>query len=159
MKKIIFTVLCSIVFFACGDGTMSPQTFNSTAISIFTDAKKVMDEFDAKITAGVKSSDLPSIAAAAEPALEKINGLIEKLDAIKAPQSAESYKKSVLKSLEGVKTVIETGKKYSSLKEGYSKNEFNTLEKEYNNNRKQLSDELKNVATTQAEFMKAIKNK
>ena len=155
----IATILSSLVFFACGDGTMSPQTFNNTAIDIFKGANKVLDEFDSKITAGVKSKDLPSIAVAAESALEKVDSHTEKLKAINAPQSAEEYKEAVLKSLGEVKTIIETGKKYAELKEGYSKSEFNALEKEYNKNRKKLSETLQNVATAQAEFMKAISTK
>jgi hypothetical protein len=161
MRKFIFiaAILSSITFFACGGGTTSPQAFNGTAIDIFKEANKTLDEFDSKITAGVKSSDLSSIAEAAESALEKVDGNIEKLKAINAPQSAEKYKESVLKSLDEVKAVIESGKKYAALTEGYSKSEFNALEKEYNKKRKQLSNELKNVATAQAEFMKAISAK
>ena len=159
MRKLIFVaaIFSSIFYFACGDGTVSPQVFNNTAINIFKEANKVMDEFDAKITAGVKSNDLSSITAAAESALEKVDGHIEKLNAVKAPESAEKYKESVLKSLDGVKAIIETGKEYTTLKEGYSKKEFNALEKEYNKKRTQLSNELKNVAKAQAEFMKAVK--
>ena len=161
MRRIVFiaAIFSSIFYFACGDGTISPQVFNNTAINIFKEANKAMDEFDAKITASVKSNDLSSITVAAESALEKVEGQIEKLKAINAPESAEKYKETVLKSLDGVKSVIETGKEYAVLKEGYSKKEFNALEKEYNKKRTQLSNELKNVAKAQADFMKAIKTK
>ena len=161
MKKFIFiaAILCSVGFFACGDGTMSPKTFDATAIDIFKAANKTLDEFDAKITTGVKSNDLPSITAAAELALEGVDGNIEKLKAINAPQSAEQYKETVLNALNEVKALIEIGKGYANLKEGYSKGEFNALEREYNKKRKQLSASLQNVAKAQTEFMKAISTK
>lgn len=157
MNKVIFitAIFISIVFAACGGGTLSPKAFNDSAIKIFEGANKTLDEFDGKITAGVKSNDVASIAVAADSALAKINIQIEKLNALNAPQNGEEYKEAVLKSLDAVKVIIETGKKYSALKEGYSRSEFNALEKEYNKNRKSLSEKLKDVAKVQAEFAKA----
>ncbi|MDU1891200.1 MAG: hypothetical protein E6767_10945 [Dysgonomonas sp.] len=157
MKQIYFiaVILISILLFSCSGGTTSPRTFNNDAIKIFSEASKVLDEFDSKITAGVKSNDLASIEIAANSALEKVDTQTEKMQAINVPQNGEEYKDAVLKSLGTVKELIEIGRKYSALKEGYSKREFNALEKEYNNKRKQLSVELKDVGKAQSQFMKA----
>ena len=168
MKKLLFLTVSfiSISFFSCGGGStgggstsLSPKAFNDNAISIFKDANKIMDAFDAKITTGVKSNDLASIASAAESASTEIDAQIEKMKALAAPQGGENYKNAVLKTLETIKSIIETGKKYSNLKEGYSNNEFKALEKEYNNKRTQLSNELKDVATAASTFLKADNGK
>lgn len=161
MKKVLFmaAIVIPVIFMACGGGTMSPQTFNNTAMKKFEEANKALDEFDAKITEGVKSDNLASITVAAEEAMKKVDTQIEEMKAVKAPQTAEAYKESVLKCLDGVKAIIETGKKYAELKEGYSNSEFNALEKEYNSKRKQLSNDLKTVAKVQAEFAKSVNAK
>lgn len=158
MKKLLSFVIILISIFisftSCG-GAASPKTFNESAMRIFEGATKTLDNFDPKITAGVKSKDLASIAVAADAALAEVDAQIEKMKALATPENGEKYKESVLKSLESLKAIIETGKKYSELKEGYTKSEFNALEKEYNNKRKVLSDNLKEVAKTQADFAKA----
>ena len=161
MKTVNFIAIFSmmVAFVACGGGTMSPKTFDSAVIEIFKGANNTLSEFDAKITDGVKSQDLPSITTAAESALATVEKQIEKLQAIQAPENAEAYKESVIKCLDGVKALIETGKKYGALEEGYAKSEFAALEKEYNKLRTQLSNNLKGVATAQAEFMKAANSK
>jgi len=158
MKTVNFIAIFSmmVAFVACGSGAMSPKAFDSAAIEIFKGANNTLNEFDAKITAGVKSNNLPSIAAAAESALAKVEKQIEKLQAIEAPENAEAYKESVLKCLDGVKALIKTGEKYAALKEGYAKSEFAALEKEYNTLKTQLSKNLKGVATAQSEFMKMV---
>ena len=157
MKKLLFLALISVFFFSCGGGSssLSPKAFNDAAISIFKGANKTMDAFDSQITAAVKSNDLASIAGAAESASTEIDAQIEKLKALVAPQGGEDYKNAVLKTLETVKSIIETGKKYGNLKEGYAKSEFNALEKEYNSIRTQLSNELKSVASAAEAFSKA----
>ena len=159
MKKLLFLTvsLISISFFSCGGGStsLSPKAFNDSAISIFKEANKIMDAFDAQITAGVKSNDLASITGAAESASTEIDAQIEKMNALVAPQGGEDYKGAVLKTLETVKSIIETGQKYGNLKEGYSNSEFKALEKEYNNKRKQLSNELKDVGAAASTFLKA----
>lgn len=150
----------SMILVSCGGGgSLSPKAFNDSAISIFQEANNSLNAFDAKITAGVKGGDLASIGTAADAALAEVDAKIEKLNALNAPQGAEGYKDAVLKSLEGVKTIIETGKKYSTLPEGYSKSEFNALEKEYNSNRQKLSAQLQNVAKAQKEFTAAVNAK
>ena len=159
MKKLslIAIALISIVCISCGGkGSVSPQDFNNSAMEIFGEANNALSEFDAKITEGVTSSDLASIAVAAESALEKVDAQIEKLKAI-STKNGEKYKESVLKSLDSVKAIIETGKKYAELAEEYTREEFDNLEAEYNSKRTQLSQELMNIATAQAEFVSAIK--
>ena len=161
MKKLLsFTVvLISISFISCGGGSapLSPKAFNETAISIFQGANKILDTFDAKITAGVKSNDFASIINAAESASTEIDAQIEKINAVIAPQGGEDYKEAVLKTLNTTKSIIETGKKYGELQEGYSNSEFNALEKEYNSKRTQLSNELKDVGKAASAFLKATK--
>jgi len=165
MKKIIFlaTVL-SLLFISCGGSknadpdaapaALSPKAFNETAMKVFTDANNALSVFDAKITAGVKSKDMASITAASETAMTAVDAQIEKLKAVTAPEGGEAYKDAVLKALDGVKSVIETGKKYGELKEGYSKTEFSKLEKEYNDKRTKLSAALNSVATAHKAFSK-----
>ena len=159
MKKLNFIViaLVSVVLTACGGGgTLSPKAFNETAMNIFKAANTSLSEFDAKITEGVKSNDLASIATAAESALSKVEPQIEKMKGLAIPEGGEKYKESVLKSLETLKSIIETGKKYAALPEGYARSEFNALEREYNDKRKQLSTQLQDVAKAQTEFAKAV---
>lgn len=167
MKNLSFiaVILVSIAFMACGgsgksDSTsngkpVSSQVLNESAMKIFQAANTALDEFDPKITAGIKSKDLASIATAAAAATAIIDAEIEKLNAINAPQEGEGYKNAVLKCLDEAKSIVETGKKYSELKEGYSKSEFNALEKEYNNKRQILSKSLLDVAKEQKAFMNA----
>ena len=161
MKKLLLlaVALISVSFFSCGGGSkpLSPKAFNDKAISIFKEANKTMDAFDAQITAGVKSNDLASIIGSAETASAEVDAQIEKLNAVVAPQGGEDYKNAVLKTLETIKSIIETGRKYGDLKEGYSKSEFNALEKEYNNKRKRLSNELSEVAKAASAFAKMAK--
>lgn len=164
MKKVIILILISIAFAACGGGSssggsspMSPKAFDNTAMDVFKKAKNSMDAFDSKITAGIKSKDFASIATAADNALAEVDAQIEKLKAANAPEGGNGYKESVLKTLNTTKEIIEIGKKYSALKEGYSQKEFSALEKEYNKKRTQLSKELKDVATASSEFSKATK--
>lgn len=155
MKKLIFITTTLIFLFSCGNSNSpGPKTFNSSAISIFTQANKILDDFDAKITAAVKGNNVESLSAEADQALLKVDEQIEKMKAINAPEHGEEYKEAVLSSLEKLKSIVETGKKYSELKEGYSKKEFNALEKEYNNKRKDLSQQLSKVAKVQADFAK-----
>jgi hypothetical protein len=155
MKTNSLFVLFVLFLSACGGGSSvpSPKVFDSTAIKIFMDAKDVLDAFDPKITAGVKSNDLASIAVAADAAMTKIDAQINKIDALIAPPGGEDYKAAVKKCLEMSKAIVETGKKYGELKEGYSKKEFNALEKEYNKKKTQLSNELKNVGKAQEKFL------
>ena len=163
MKKLLLltVALISVSFFSCGGGSkpLSPKAFNDKAINIFKEANKIMDTFDTQITAGVKSNDLASITSGAESASTEVDTQIEKMKALIAPQGGEDYKNAVLKTLETIKSIIETGKKYGDLKEGYSNKEFNALEKEYNNKRKQLSNELKDVANAASAFSKITSGK
>jgi len=165
MKKIILfaAFLLSILITSCGgsasgDGSasapLSPKAFSEKLMNIFTDASKALDVFDKKITASVKSKDMASITAAGETAVTEVDAQIEKLKAVNAPEGGEAYKEAVLKSLDGIKSIIETGKKYGELKEGYSQTEFNKLEKEYNSKRKQLSAALQGVAAAERTFSK-----
>jgi hypothetical protein len=164
MKKLTLTAVTfiSFLFISCGGGSStptapSPKVFNDTAIKIFQGANKALEEFDGKITTGVKSGDLASIAVAADAANTAVDTQIGKLNDLIAPEGGEGYKEAVMKSLESVKSLIEIGRKYSALPEGYSKKEFNDLEKEYNNKRKDLSNDLKNVGKAQTEFSKSSK--
>ncbi len=170
MKKTIFLsiALLSFFFISCGGGKsgdastpsdkpLTPQAFNQTAMDVFKAAQKAMDNFDSQITAGVKTKDLKSITTAADKATAEVDVQIEKLKAVNAPEGGQEYKDAVLKSLDGVKSIIETGKKYGDLPEGYSRVEFNNLEKEYNNKRTELSATLKKVGTAASAFTKNIK--
>ncbi|MCD7972839.1 MAG: hypothetical protein LUG18_09270 [Candidatus Azobacteroides sp.] len=161
MKKVFFlaVALMSVILFSCGDGstrTVGPRVFNDTAIKTFQAANKTLEEFDAKITEAVKTNNLSGLEAEADAASADIDEKIEKMQALNGPETAQDYKNAVLKSLESVKEVIATGKKYASLPEGYSKKDFNALEKEYNEKRKELSNNLKEVATAQAAFAKTV---
>lgn len=161
MKKLLFIVAAfiAITFVACGGGAMDPHAFNNTAMKKFEEANKALDKFDAKITEGVRGNDLASIATAAEAALKEIDVQLEEMKAINAPENGEAYKNAVVKALETTKELVEIGKKYSVLPEGYSNSEFNALENEYNAKRKQLSQELSQIASVQAEFAKAVNAK
>lgn len=167
-KTIIFSLaILSLFLISCGGGKsndasapsdkpLSPNAFNQTAMDVFKTAQTALDAFDSKITAGVKSKDLASITAAAEKATTEVDAQIEKLKAVNEPEGGQAYKDAVLKALEGVKSIIETGKKYGNLPEGYSKTEFDKLEKEYNKKRNELSRILKSVGTAASAFTKNL---
>lgn len=157
MKKIYFAALTllSVVMVACGGGTTSPQVFNNTAINSFEKAGEALDEFDAKLTECVKGDNLADVPAAVDAALVKVDAQIERLNALNNPKG-EEFKQSVMVCMDIVKELLEIGRKYASLGEGYSNSEFNALEKEYNAKRMELSKALQTVGEVQSAFAKSV---
>ncbi|MDR0427003.1 MAG: hypothetical protein LBH12_00210 [Dysgonamonadaceae bacterium] len=158
MSKLIFlTVITVSVFFASCGGPVNPQVFNNTTIKIFEEANKTLSEFDSKITSGIRANDLASIAVAADSALARVDVQINKMKDLKSPPNGVKYKESVSKFLETTKAVAEIGKKYSALGEAYTRAELDAVEKEYSDKKKELSEDLKNVANMQIQFAKAVR--
>ncbi|MCC8155627.1 MAG: hypothetical protein LIP01_16510 [Tannerellaceae bacterium] len=148
-----------LILTSCGSNpTTSPRVFNETLMKSFKTANDALEEFDSTITASVKADQLTNITSAADTALAKVDEQIDKVSNLNATDG-EAYKKAVLTCFYTVKEIIEIGRKYATLEEGYSKSEFNALEKEYNAKRKQLSGELQEAATAASNYSKAVSGK
>ncbi|MCD8174255.1 MAG: hypothetical protein LUD76_12535 [Alistipes sp.] len=157
MKITSLAIVASIclALVSCGEGTTSPKVFNDTAISAFQEATKVLDSFDAKITEHINDGTPSAIGEDADAALAEVDKQRGRVEALNNPKG-EEYKQAVLKSLDTVKDIVETGKQYSDLPEGYSWAEFDAIRKVYNDKRSELSANLQEVAAAQVEFVKNV---
>ncbi len=158
MKKILFVLCtCALTLASCGGNKNSVdfEAINLGMIEAFTKANEAVTVFDGKITEGVTSNDFASIAVAADTAIVAIDKQIEAVNAIAVPENGKAYQEATVKSLNVTKDLVEVGRKYSDLKEGYTPEEFATLDSVYNVQRTVLSQELANVATAAQEFVQA----
>ena len=153
MKKLLLSLLTvSLILTSCG-GT-SPVKFNDTIVKANETISHVSDSYTETLSAAIASGSYESIAAATDSALVKIDAELDIVKALEAPKGAEEFKNAALKTYQDLRAIVEAGRKYTTLTEESSDEEFDKISDEYDAKMDAYNASFEQLANTQKAYAK-----
>jgi hypothetical protein len=133
MKKVFFlmvAVLASLLLTSCGGGT-TPGAFNDRILKANDVISEIKNSYDETLTQLIQNNSYGSIVAETDSALTKIDVELKGLRDLQSPKGGEEFKETALKTFEGIKAIIESGKAFASLTAESTQEEFDKLEQAF----------------------------
>ena len=152
MKKLLLSLLTvSFILTSCG-GT-SPVKFNDTIVEANETISNVSDSYTETLTAAIASGSYQSIAAATDSALVKIDAELDIVN-LEAPKGAEEFKNAALKTYQDLRAIVEAGRKFTTLTEESSDEEFDKISDEYDAKMDAYNASFEQLVNTQKAYAK-----
>ncbi|MDR2956038.1 MAG: hypothetical protein LBV43_13260 [Prevotella sp.] len=153
MKKVLFSLLAvAIIMVSCGGA--DPVKFNDALVKANTVISEVSSNYDSELSDAINSEAFDKISTLTDSALVKIKAEIETVKNLDAPKGGEKFKETAIKTYESLSTLVETGKKFSTLTAESSEEQFDGINKEYTAKMEEYSKVFQELVDVQMEYAK-----
>ncbi|MFT3994365.1 MAG: hypothetical protein QM660_08660 [Dysgonomonas sp.] len=156
MKKVLFSILALSLVILSSCGGADPTVFNDAILKANNDISQVKLEYDDEVTKSITDNNYAAIAAATDSALIKIDSELANVQSLKVPKGGEAFKEASIKTFESIRAIVEAGKKFASLTENSSQEDFDKIEKEYNEKEEAYSTTFDEMTKAQVEYAASI---
>ncbi|MDH6309260.1 hypothetical protein M2451_001831 [Dysgonomonas sp. PFB1-18] len=153
MKKVLFSLLASVLVLASCGGP-SPVAFNDAITNANSVIMNVQSECQDAIAKSMENKDYSSIVAQTDSALAKIDAELAVVKALEVPKGGDAFKEAAVKTYESLRSMVETGKKFSALNSESSEDDYNKIYKEYEGKMEESSKLFDELATAQMNYAK-----
>ncbi|MBB4035962.1 copper chaperone CopZ/predicted small lipoprotein YifL [Dysgonomonas hofstadii] len=153
MKKVLFSLFAVMMVFASCGGP-DPVKFNDALSKANTEITNVSTEYQDAIAKLIEDTNFSAITAQTDSALAKINKEIDIVKALEAPKGGDAFKEAAIKTYEGLRSVVETGKKFSSLTAESTDVDLENITNEYDAKIDEYSKLFDALVNAQAEYAK-----
>jgi len=153
MKKVLFSLLASVLVLASCGGP-SPVAFNDAITKANTVITNVSSDYQDAISKSMDNEDYASIVAQTDSALIKIDAELAIVKALEVPKGGDAFKDTAVKTYESLRSMVETGKKVSTLHSESSEADYNAIYKEYEVKMDEYSKLFGELAAAQMSYAK-----
>ena len=151
MKKVLFSLLV-VVFALTSCGGPNAIKFNDAIVKANNELGEVFTDYSREMGKLSNAEDFSKMVAISDTALAKLNEKLEIVKNLEAPKSGEEFKAAAIEMYEYCKVILETGKKFATLTEESSVDEYNKILKEFNDHLSSYDDLVRKTRKAQAKF-------
>jgi len=153
MKKVLISLL-AVTFILVSCGGPSPTAFNDALVKANTEISNVSLTYQNELTKAIGSESFDNIIALTDTALAKIDAELTIVKGLEVPKGGDAFKAAAIKSYEGLRAVVETGKKFSTLTAESTQEDFDSIESDYDSKLDEYSKSFDELSSAQMEYAK-----